>query len=68
MLLEGRKHFFFFTWSALSWGKEQWQHQEQLLGLSARHLPGFQISEMEGCEMSLGNKVINDVFGWKSLG
>lgn len=49
-------------------GTIQWQHQQERLGLSARNVPRFQISEIEECKMYLGNKAINDVFGQKSLG
>lgn len=48
-------------------GHIQWQHQQELLGRSARHFSEFQISEDEECEY-LGNKVMNNVSEQRSLG
>lgn len=63
-----RQEALFYLQRSVSGGTNQWQHQQERLGLSARNVPRFQISEIEECEMYLGNKAINDMFGQKSLG
>lgn len=63
-----RQEALFYMQCSVSGGTNQWQHQQERLGLSARNGPRFQISEIEECEMYLGNKAINDMFGQKSLG